>query len=235
MALRTRPQPDYRKIGDGEHSEVFRRPGSPYCVQLFTTDCPELTIDKVRREYDYLLRAYAELPDLIPWQRLLAADPHAHICETVLVKEWVAVDVTRPLGRIRAGDLPDHTVDQLGRFVTVTRDLLDQALDDQTLLPDIIDTRFQNLAVDTCGRLRLLDTNRLINTNALRRLRPGQTLDVGRHPIHALLLRRLLYLDAAFRGRDRHHLTADPVYRRYLNPGDLEQLFAASVHAGEIM
>ena len=60
MTPRVRPHSGYRRIGDGEHSEVFHRPGSPYCVQLFTPDPPELTIEKVRREYDYLVLVYAD-------------------------------------------------------------------------------------------------------------------------------------------------------------------------------
>lgn len=100
-------------------------------------------------------------------------------------------------------------------------------------MPDIIDTRFQNLALDITGHLRLLDTNRLINTNALRKLAPGQTLDIGRRRIHALLLRRLMYLDAAFRGRNRQQLANDRVYRRYLSPEAFEQLFSDSTAVGE--
>ncbi|WP_370132611.1 hypothetical protein [Streptacidiphilus sp. EB103A] len=62
----------------------------------------------------------------------------------------------------------------------------------------------------TGGNLRLLDANRLIGTRALRALGPGQTLDRVRRPIHAQSLRRLMYLDAAFCGRDSDQLDAAP-------------------------
>ncbi len=233
MTLRTRPSARYQRVGDGEHSEVFRRPGSRWCIQLFTVDCPELTIRKVRDEYHYLRQMYAALPQLLPAQRLFACHPAAHISETVLVKEWVDIDTTRPLNRTRATDLPPACVDDLHQFIGVTRELLDRAASEPMLLPDIIDTRFQNLAVDTGGRLRLLDTNRLINTVALRALPPGQTLDPDRRPIHARLLRRLMYLQAAFAGATRRDLADDPLYRRYLSPAVLHRLFDESTAHGE--
>jgi len=75
----------------------------------------------------------------------------------------------------------------------------------------------------------------LINTRALQALPPGQRLDITRRPIHAALLRRLMYLDAAVRNRTRDQLTADPVYARYLAPADFDTLFQASAEAGETL
>ncbi|WP_239331832.1 hypothetical protein [Frankia sp. CiP3] len=233
MTLRTRPSARYQRVGDGEHSEVFRRPGSRWCIQLFTVDCPELTVSKVSDEYHYLRQVYAALPELLPTQRLFVPHPAAHISETLLVKQWVDVDTTRPLNRTRPTDLPPAGVDDLLQFIRITRGLLDRAVSEPTLLPDIIDTRFQNLAVNTGGRLRLLDTNRLINTVALRTLPPGQTLDPDRRPIHARLLRRLMYLQAHFAGATRRNLADDPVYRRYLSPAALHRLFDESTADGE--
>lgn len=230
---RNRPRDRYEQIGDGEHSEVFRRPGSRHCIQLFRTDCPELTVDKIRREYAYLREVYTSLPGLIPAQRLFADGPQVHVCQTLLVKEWVDIDRSRPLNRIRGSDLSPDSAAQLRCFVAVTRGLLEQASGMQTFLPDIIDDRFQNLALDTGGQLRLLDTNRLISTNALRQLGLGQRLDITRRRIHAKLLRRLMYLDAAFRGRRADQLRYDPVYRRYLLPEDFEVLFQESIELGE--
>lgn len=224
----------YVLVGDGEHSEVYRRPGARRCIQVFRPDT-ELTTARINTEYAYLLQAYAALPGLIPAQRLHAPDSAAHPSRAVMVKAWVDVDASLPLGRVRAADLPADTAGQLVRFVQITRSLLERARAEETLLPDIIDYRFRNLAVDTGGRLRLLDTNQLINTRALRALAPGRPLDVGARPIHARLLQRLMYLDAAFCGRSRDQLAADPVYARYLSPVDMQRLFQQSAAEGELL
>jgi len=230
---RTHCRGGYERIGDGEHSEVFRRPGSRYCVQLFKIGCAELTVAKIRGEYAYLRQVYAELPGLITAQRLFADNPRVPVWQTLLVKEWVNVDHHRPLNRVRRPDLRPATVEQLASFIEVTRGLLAQPPWVQTLLPDIIDDRFQNLALDTHGNLRLLDTNRLINTNALRQLAPGQTLDITRRRIHATFLRRLMYLDAAFRDQSTDRLRQDAVYSQYLCAEDFEILFQESAALGE--
>jgi hypothetical protein len=224
----------YVVVGDGEHSQVYRRPGARRCIQIFRPDT-ELTTARITTEYAYLLQAYAALPDLIPAQRLHAPDPAAHPSRAVLVKTWVDVDASLPLGRVRAQDLPAGAAAQLGRFVDITRSLVERAPGEETLLPDIIDYWFRNVAVDTGGRLRLLDTNQLINTRALRALAPGQRLDIGRRPIHARFLQRLMYLDAAFRCRTRDQLAADPVYARYLAPEDLQHLLRQSGAEGELL
>jgi len=217
VSARARPG-RHERVGDGEHSVVWRRPGSRWCVQTFHRDCVSLTPAKVDAEYHYLLRVYARLPGLIPAQRLFTPRPDAPITEALLVKRWIEVDPDRPLGRTPAAGLPASALADLHLFVALTRDLLARAGREPTLLPDIIDTRFQNLAVDVAGRLRLLDTNRLINTNALRALPPGATLDPQTHPIHTRLLRRLMYLQVAFTATSRAGLATDPLYRRYLTP-----------------
>lgn len=163
MALLTIPRAHYKKIGYGNHSEVFRRPGSRWCIQIFRVDCPELTVGKVLREYAYLLEAYAQMPGLVPYQRLFVPHGGAHISQTLLVKRWVQVDTSLPLGRTRRADLTQARRSQIERFIAITRGLLDRAADQLTFLPDILDPRWTNLAFDLDGRLRLLDTNRLIS------------------------------------------------------------------------
>lgn len=209
-----RPRASYTLIGHGEHSEVYRRPGAIRCIQVFRPDCG-LTPGKLRDEYDYLCRAYAALPGLIPRQRQFDAEPGA-IARTVVVKHWIDVDPDAKLNRIRRRDLSEHSAAHLVRFVETTRDLLERAgREDGILLPDIIDHRFENLCLDTAGHLRLLDTNRLINTKALRALPSGQLLDTGARPIHTAFLRRLIHLDASY-ARGARQVAADPLYRRYL-------------------
>ncbi len=68
------------------------------------------------------------------------------------------------------------------------------------MLPDIIDPDWANLVIDSRTRdLTLIDTNRLISTHKLAQLSAtGQSLDVKRRRIHALLLRRLMYLDSKY-------------------------------------
>jgi hypothetical protein len=222
--LRKLPPPAYVMIGDGEHSQVFRRPGSRHCVQLFTIDCPELTPTKVRIEYDYLRQVYGAMPRLIPHQRLFVRRPSDHISEAVVVKRWMEVDTRLPLGRVRRAQLQEKTAAQLDQFIGITRTILADAQRRPMLLPDIIDDRFRNLAVDTRGDLRLLDTNRLINTNALRELGPDETLDIAHYWIHARFFRRMIYLEGAFGERAVDELRRDPLYRRYLAPDDVDAL-----------
>lgn len=229
-----RPPQGYVLVGDGEHSRVFRPPhGGPYCVQYFKPDAPELTPDKVEAEYAYLARAYANCPGLVPDQILVRADPESHLCQMVLVKQWVEVDTGLNLGRLEAHQLPAPARKELAAFIATTRTLLDRAAQEPVMLPDIIDDRFQNLAVDTSGHLRLVDTNRLINTNALRRLYPGQRLDVHHRWVHGRFFRRLMYLEAAFLGRAHTHLAADALYLRYLSPDTIRVLLRYSAQIGE--
>lgn len=103
------------------------------------------------------------------------------------------------------------------------------------MLPDIIDPHWANLVIDTrTGDLTLIDTNRLISTHKLAQLSAtGQPLDLRRRWIHALLLRRLMYLDSTYLGSTRAELARDPVYARYLHSAGFEELFTASTAAGE--
>ncbi|MFE7797989.1 hypothetical protein [Nocardia sp. NPDC057440] len=233
--LRKPPPPAYVMIGDGEHSQVFRRPGSSYCVQLFRVGCPELTPIKVRIEYDYLRTVYGTMPQLIPFQRLFARSPHDHISEALVVKRWVDVNMALPLGRIRRQHLPRTTTAQLGHFIAITRTVLEDARRRPMLLPDIFDDRFRNLVIDRAGDLRLLDTNRLVNTNALRALGSDETLDISHRWIHARFLRRMIYLEAAFGERPLDQLRRDPLYRRYLSAGDFDALVQDSRARGELV
>jgi hypothetical protein len=229
-----RPPKGCAKVGEGEHSWVFRPShGGAFCLQYFKPHAPELTPDKVEAEYAYLVRAYAHCPGLIPDQLLLRPAADARLCQMVLVKQWVEVDEGLNLGRIDSRQLPESARDELAAFIATTRALLDRAADEPVLLPDIIDDHFRNLVVDMGGHLRLVDTNRLINTNALRRLAPGQRLDTRRKPIHGRFFGRLLHLESAFTGRARDHLAADDLYLRYLTPETIRRLLSRGEQAGE--
>ncbi|MEU1605987.1 hypothetical protein [Micromonospora matsumotoense] len=241
MATLIRPGRAYVRIGEGRHSKVYRRPGSERVVQLFRADCDTLTVAKLRREHDYLLTVFAPvLPRLIPRQRLFVPTPDAPLGQVVIVKEYVEVNPQLRLTAAGPSQLPASTMRQLTTFLRLVRHLLlDTAPDprsgtDASLIPDIIDPPLQNLAVDTSGTLRLLDTNRLISTAGLRHLhQAGETLDPDRHAIHALLLRRMMFLESRWQGRRLAELAADPVYTRYLSPTDMARLAAASATADE--
>lgn len=233
MAVLSRSGTRYEKVGFGNHSDVFRRPGSRWCVQVFRPDCPDLTVDKVLREYAYLREAYTEMPQLIPYQWLFVPRQGAHISQTLMVKRWVQVDASLLFSRIRRPDLTLMRRAQVDQFLSITRSLLDRAAVEETFLPDILDPRWTNLAFDTSGVLRLLDTNRLINTKVPRRLGPRQTLDLGRRPVHAKWLRRLMFLETRLGGRCRDDLCRDPLYCRYLTDADFSVLFEAGREAGE--
>jgi hypothetical protein len=98
-----------------------------------------------------------------------------------------------------------------------------------------IDPDWSNLVIDTRnGDLTLIDTNRLISTHKLmRRCTAGLPLDGERQRIHALLLRRMMYLESKYLGKTRAALMRDPVYTRYLDRTGFATLFAASAAAGE--
>jgi hypothetical protein len=81
------------RIGQGVHSEVFHRPGSPFVVQVFKPQCPELTVDKLHREYAYLRTVYAAMPGLIPRQRLLTPRSDASLQDSPLVKDRSSIPV----------------------------------------------------------------------------------------------------------------------------------------------
>ncbi|MFG1963062.1 hypothetical protein [Nonomuraea sp. NPDC049028] len=235
MALLTLPRTHYQRVGEGNHSEVYHRPGSRWCVQVFKMDCPELTAAKVRREYAYLVEAYSGMPGLIPRQRLFAPADNAHISRVLLVKEWVQVDTSLPLNRIHGDDLTPGRRAQLQLFIAITRGLLARGATEEMLLPDLNDPRFTNLAFSTAGALRLLDTNRLISTAKLMRLPKGETLNLARRRIHARWLRRLMYLEATFNSQTRDDLRRDPLFSRYLALADFEALFNDSVALGELL
>ncbi|SIO90789.1 hypothetical protein [Nocardiopsis sp. JB363] len=234
---RAQPPAGYTLVGEGEHSRVFRPdPGSGLCVQYFKAQAPELTPDKIEEEYAYLVQVYSSrCPQLLPSQVLIRPSPDAALCQMVLVKEWVQVHPTVRLNLSTRAELPATALADLHGFITLTRELLERVSREQVLLPDIIDYRFQNLCVDSAGRVRLVDTNRLINTNALRKLAPGRSLDLDRRWIHGRLLRRLMYLEAAFGGRTRGDLLGDGLYRRYLDQDTMHRLFEDSRAEGEML
>lgn len=228
-------------IGQGVHSEVFHRPGSRFVLQLFKPDCPELTVEKLRREYTYLRAVYAAMPRLIPRQRLVQPSADASLQESVLAKEYVPHRPNLALHRVDPALLAAATVRQIGQFLQITRGLLIDTTPhpdvggEASMLPDIIDPDWANLVIDTrSGDLALIDTNRLISTHKLALLHAaGQTLDVEHRKIHALVLRRLMYLESKYLGRTRAAIVHDPVYTRYLDQVGLKTLFAASAAVGE--
>ncbi|MGH3692536.1 MAG: hypothetical protein ACRDRX_00775 [Pseudonocardiaceae bacterium] len=229
------------RIGQGVHSEVFHRPGSPFVVQVFKPECPELTVDKLHREYAYLCAVYATMPRLIPRQRLLTPCPDASLQDSLLVKDYIPHRPELALHRIDPARLSPSTRDQIRQFLHITRGLLADTRPHPniggpaSMLPDIIDPHWANLVIDTrTGDLTLIDTNRLISTHKLVQLSvTGQPLDLTCRPIHALLLRRLMYLDSTYLGSTRAELARNPVYMRYLHSSGFEALFAASAAAGE--
>lgn len=229
------------RIGQGVHSEVFRRPGSRFGLQVFKPDCPELTVEKLRREYAYLRAVYTSLPRLIPRQRLVQPRIDASLQESVLVKDYVPHDLDLALHKVDPLLLGPAVVDQIRQFLRITWGLLastsshPDARRDASMLPDIIDPDWANLVIDTrSGDLTLIDTNRLISTYKLARLHAaGKNLDVEHRKIHALVFRRMMYLESKYLGRTRTCLARDPLYTRYLNPAGFEALFAASAAVGE--
>ncbi|MGH3768620.1 MAG: hypothetical protein ACRDS0_24780 [Pseudonocardiaceae bacterium] len=229
------------KIGQGVHSEVFRQPGTRFVVQIFKPECPELTVDKLCREYAYLCAAYARMPRLIPQQRLIASRAHASLQETILVKGYIPHRPELALHRVDPAQLRPTTLEQIRRFLRITRGLLADARPHPemggyaSMVPDIIDPDGANLVIDLrSGDLTLIDTNRLISTHKLTQLHSaGQPLDIQPRRIHALLLRRLMYLESKYLGKPRAALKRDPLYARYLDSAGFKELFTASAAAGE--
>ncbi|MEV6862885.1 hypothetical protein AB0M44_18030 [Streptosporangium subroseum] len=173
------------------------------------------------------------MPDLILYQRLFAPEMDVHISQTLLAKRWVQVDASLPLLHIRRADLTRKRRSELEQFIAITRGLLGRAPQQEAFLPDILDPRLTNLAFDIEDRLRLLDTNRLINTKALRRLPAGEKLDIRRRRVHAKWMRRLMLMESAFCGRHSEDFWYDPLYTRYLDRQRFDALFADSMAAGE--
>ncbi|MPZ85882.1 MAG: hypothetical protein GEV28_38095 [Actinophytocola sp.] len=223
------------------HSEVFHRLGSRFVVQVFKPDCPELTVDKLHHEYAYLRTIYAELPRLIPRQRLVQPRPGAPLQACALVKDYIPHRADFALHRVDPARLAPGTREQIARFLHITRRLLATTAPrhatgtEAPMLPDIIDPDCTNLVVNVrSGDLALIDTNRLISTRKLARLAAaGQHLDPAQHRIHGLLLRRLMFLEAKYLGRTRAALRHDPVYARYVGAAGFEVLCVASAEAGE--
>lgn len=239
------PAGRYELLGAGIHSWVFHLPGSSVVVQHFRPDAPELTIAKVEREYAYLRAVFDPvLPELIPPQELWLPGPHTRLCEAVLVKQFVQVCPAWNLRAVPTGELPASARAELAVFLARVRDLLtDTSADERlgveaSLIPDFIDPPMDNLVVDTTGRLRLIDTNRLISTLELRRQQQqGRLLDGGRDDVPAqiyrLVLRRLLWLEHKFLGTPAAALAEDALVARYLPASEIPALFAASATAGE--
>ncbi|MGH3801498.1 MAG: hypothetical protein ACRDTD_15460 [Pseudonocardiaceae bacterium] len=240
--MRTSPASrTFVKIGQGVHSEVFHRPGSRFVVQVFKPDCPELTVDKLHREYTYLCAIYAAMPRLIPRQQLVTPRADAPLQESALVKDYIPHRPELALHRVDPARLRPTTLDQIRQFLHITRGLLTDTRPhpdvggEASMVPDVIDPDWANLVIDIrTDDLTLIDTNRLISTHKLAQLyAAGQPLDVGHRPIHALLLRRLMYLDSKYLDKPRAVLGRDPVYTRYLDSAGFELLFAESAAAGE--
>ncbi|MBF6289987.1 hypothetical protein [Nocardia cyriacigeorgica] len=230
----------HRVIGQGNHSTVYHRPGSPVVMQVFFPDAPELTVAKVRREYLYLRAIFDPvLPGLIPNERMMLPAPAARLCETVVVKDFVQVAPAWSLRIAARHRLPRQTLDQLAVFTGVVRDLLADTTPvpalhtEASLIPDFIDPPMDNLVVDTAGQLRLLDTNRLISTLELRRRHhAGQLLTVACDDtparIYRLVFRRLMFLEHRFLRVPAARFRTDPLITRYLHPAQIEALFTVN-------
>ncbi|GAA4010511.1 hypothetical protein GCM10022247_35900 [Allokutzneria multivorans] len=240
MSLAIQPPPHYVRLGAGLYSEVYRRPGSPFVMQLFKTERGELTPAILRAEYAYLRRVFTTQPDLIPRQWVIPLREAEDIGTTVVVKEFVAVDTARSLRAACPAAIGHRALGQLEQFLATVRELLVDT--DRHLLaphqvsavPDFIDPDMANLVVDDSGTLRLLDTNRLINSRVLRNVeRSDTTLDVHRRRIHALLFRRMMFLEHRFLGRSVAALRADPLYRRFLTVDDIDAVMLDSDRVGE--
>jgi glycosyltransferase involved in cell wall biosynthesis len=240
VPLRINPGRPFEKIGDGMHTEVFRRPPGKFVTQLFKQPS-KLTLERVDREYRYLVEAYAAIPGLIPRQRLILPQPATSLSDAVIIKRYVELDASRnPLHRTDTERLDEATLRQIADFVRITRGLFTYTSPDPALrmlgprIPDIIDPAFANLVVDVDGNLRLLDTNMLISTAALLRLAvTGEKLDINKRRIHALALRRLMYLESRFLGRTEDTLRCDPFYAQFIAREDFDALFRDSARAGE--
>lgn len=189
----------------------------------------------------YLRTIYTSMPRLIPRQWLVQPRIDASLQESVLVKDYVPHDHDLALHKVDPLLLGLATMDQIRQFLWITRGMLadtsphPDVRSGVSMLPDFIDPDWANLVIDTrSGDLTLIDTNRLINTHKLARLHAaGKTLDVEHQKIHALVFRRMMYLESKYLGRTRACLARDPVYTRYLNPAGFEVLFAVSAAVGE--
>lgn len=220
-------------VGVGNHSQVYRRPGSPRVVQVFDPST-RLTAARLLREHAYLRVTYEEMPELIGPQHLIGYHAAAPLHELLLVKPFVDVDPTLPLLQARAEDLPEPHRRQLEQFLAITRDLVALPLiatipaTGVPRLPDLIDDQFRNLAFDRDGVLRLLDTNELISTAQLYDLLgTGEVLDLRRRRVHGKWFARMLLLESLV-GRDLEDLTVDPLYRGYLSAEQIRALHARS-------
>lgn len=221
-------------IGEGTNAITFAR-SDHAVIQMFKAD--HLSIDQLGAEYRYLRLAYAAMPDLVPRQRFCRRPQSGRLQEALLVKERIIEN--RKLRPLHLLPDPDPAIRrQMHQFLDITRRLFDAAIgDDQErhyTVPDFIDPRFRNLVIDKSGKLRLLDTNWLMNTGSLKLLiEEGLCLDVEKRPKIALLFRRLLLLENRFRGMSRDALRGDPFFNRYLDPEAFTTLFAAGEAAGE--
>jgi hypothetical protein len=224
----------FEKIGEGMYTEVYRQlPSNGFVLQLFKESAHELEKTKMNYEYEYLLEAYSEMPDLIPSQRFITSPVESSLGDTALVKKEVK---TYPSANTLLNSpkeaLSSHTFKQLSSFVRITKKLFSHQSDIAHLrelgsrVPDIIDPQFNNLLIDINGNLRLVDTNRTISVEHLKRIAAdGQKLDIEGKKIHALVLQRLMFIDAKFFGKSCENIIRDPFYSRYLTVEDSQELF----------
>lgn len=232
----------FEKIGEGMHTEVFRYPhqkGS--VVQRFKPGHTLADLEGVELEYRFLCEAYADMPKLIPAQTAWAEHEDAPLEEVLIVKDEVIPDPSRGnLRQMSEADMYPEARNQLDQFIAITKQLfthVSQHPELETLgsrVPDIIDPKLDNLIIDIEGNLRLVDTNKLISTEHLKKLiDAGEKLDIEQKKIHSLLLRRLMYLEAKFFGRTQDELRADDFYGKFLAEESLDELFEHSRLAGE--
>jgi hypothetical protein len=242
LPIRIDPGRPFRRIGEGMHTTVYQRGTSARLViQVFKPERSDLTLTEIDAHYRYLTAAYASIPDFVPAQRLFMPHRDVSLHEAVLIKEFVPSDPrSNTLLKIPANELNERARDQLWRFLDVTRAIIMHGSSDPALrqlgplAPDIIDPNFENLLIDHHGRLRLVDTNRLISTSHLVELAASESkLDIERRWIHALLLRRMMYLESKFFGRTKCTLALDPFYSQFVGNQDFSTLYEQSASAGE--
>lgn len=236
-SLRVDPQRTFEAIGEGVNTVVYRKiPSNGYVTQVFKPERNHLTAQGIREEYAYLLEAYAEMPQLIPTQRLILPEGSTSLDKALLVKQEVVSNPERnTLRRVGKDDIEEHTLEQLHTFVAITKALFSYTPQNENLqhlpsrVPDIVDSKFENLIIDIDGNLRLVDTNAIINLSHLK----SRKIDLTRDRIAPKVLRRLMYIEAKFFGETEETLKADPFYTKYINAKDFEELFRLSLEANE--
>lgn len=236
-SIHINPGKSFEQIGEGMHTRVYRHTTSSdkynFVIQTFKPEINELSLEGIGLEFDYLREAYKEMPDLIPHQRLFRPKNSSSLHDAFVIKKEIKSDpASNNLLDLSPHELNGKTLNQLRKFIEITKNLFTYESTTPSLqkmgscVPDIIDPQFNNLIVDKDANLRLVDTNRLINTKHLKHLLSiGEKLDISDRRIYALLLQRLIFIESKFLGKTSGQIINDNFYNRYLNDTDLQALF----------